>query len=246
MTTQDDLQGLWKRAWIKAPTQAPTFEDHTTRVYWAQSGALYADLRIPLDRGLPTGARTLADLDAATMLRLMQAEGFAGTTSVIDGVCTWAREINWHGQPDDVDAGQMWFDGADLIEDGVHGDYREVWLREPTPPLTAVRATCDRLSGILVRSERMFLLGLGHPDAPATAPLVAALEAGVIPDELPAHFETEYVFGHWDGARGIADLCTNPFREGHCVLEHLGDGWSRHHAGFDGDVITSPLTLSEP
>ena len=55
ITCQDDLQGLWKRVWIRSPSSDPTFEDHLTRVFWAQSGAIYADLRIPLDRAVRDG-----------------------------------------------------------------------------------------------------------------------------------------------------------------------------------------------
>ena len=236
----DALQGLWRRDWIRAPG----FEDASTRVFWAQAGALYADLRIPVHRPLPDGARCLAELDAGALLGLMKAEGFAGTITVADSICTWAREINWHGLPDGIDAGQMWFaeDGA-LIEDGVHAEYRERWLAGAPPPLTAHRVRSGDLTGGLVLSDDMFLMGLGRLDAEATGAMVEELENGDIPAGLPAHFDTEYAFGHWDGDRGIADLCTNPFREGQCVLERSATGWLRHHAAFDGTARVSPLIL---
>ncbi len=243
MTTQDDLQGLWRRAWIKAPTENPTHQDHTTRVFWAQSGTLYADLRIPLERRIPSGATCLADLDAPALLTLMRAEGFAGTIDVADSVCTWAREINWHGETPDVDAGKMWFtEGGDLIEDGVHADYRELWHHDAKPPLQARRVQAGDLSGILVWSPEMFLLGMGRASAPASAPLIEALEAGDIPAALPAHFDTEYTFGHWQLDIAIADLCTNPFREGKTVLSRHGVNWLWHRAGFDGTLADIPLT----
>ena len=243
MTTQDDLQGLWRRAWIKAPTENPLREDHTTRVNWAQSGVLYADLRIPLERPLPAGATCLADLDAPALLALMQAEGFAGTIDVADSICTWAREINWHGETPDVDAGRMWFtEDGNLIEDGVHADYRELWQQAAKPPRQARRVEASDLSGILVWSPEMFLLGMGRPDAPATSAMIAALETGEIPTDLPAHFETEYTFGHWQLDIGIADLCTNPFREDETALSRRGAGWTWHRAGFDGTPADIPLT----
>lgn len=242
ITCQDDLQGLWKRVWIRSPSSDPTFEDHLTRVFWAQSGAIYADLRIPLDRAVPDDARCLADLDPPSLQGVMQAEGFAGTISVASGTCTWAREINWHGRPEGIDAGQVWFDNnGDLIEDGIHSDYRELWAGVPLAPLQAERITAGGLTGILLHSDAMFLMGLGRPGAPATGPMLAALEAGAIPVGLPAHFETEYAFGHWNGDRGIADLCTNPFREGHCVLERRDGAWIRHAAGFDGTAREMPV-----
>ncbi|MAC79506.1 MAG: hypothetical protein CML66_15755 [Rhodobacteraceae bacterium] len=244
VTGQGDLQGLWQRAWLKSPGSDPTLQDHTTRVFWAQAGALYADLRIPLKRDLPDAATCLADLDPPALRRLMAAEGFAGTITVEDDVCTWTREINWHGAPAGIDAGRVWFDetGA-LIEEGVQADYRELWERRTTAPLVAYRVTSGDLSGILVTSGTLFLLGLGRADAPSTATLFLDLDldAGAIPDALPALFATEYAFGHWEDGRGIAELCTNPFREGQCVLERTPDGWLRHHADFDGSLRVTPL-----
>lgn len=236
MTTQDDLQGLWRRDWIKAPSTNPTFEDHDTRVYWAQSGALYADLRIPLDRGVPDGAACLADLDAAALLRLTQAQGFAGTIEVRDSICTWTRAVNWHGETADVDAGRMWFGDLGLFEDGVHSDYQELWQNAATG-LTARAVRAGDLTGVLVTSDSVFLLGLGRPNAPAIAPTIAALQAGEIPDQVEALFETEYSFGHWEGDQGIADLCTNPFRQGVTVLERWQGELLWRYGCFDGSVL---------
>ncbi|MDF1728619.1 MAG: hypothetical protein P1U53_12810, partial [Sulfitobacter sp.] len=106
MITQGDLQGHWRRDWIKAPG----FEDHTTRVHWLQAGALFADLRIPLERPDISGHAALADLSSAALRRLMQAEGFAGHITVDKSKCTWHREINWHGVPGQADVGLMSFD----------------------------------------------------------------------------------------------------------------------------------------
>lgn len=232
MITQAQLQGHWRRDWIKAPG----FEDHTTRVHWAQAGALFADLRIPAVRPDLGGAACLADLDNAALLHLMRAEGFAGEITVADGICTWHRAINWHGRPEAVDAGRMSFDPKGrLVEDGVHAEYRELWHRVPGGPLSARPLRAGALEGVLVWSDEMFLFGLGDPAAPPAAPLRAALEAGARPEGLARHFRSDYALGRWEGNAGIAELCTNPLREGRPVLSRAADGgltWLS--SGFDG------------
>lgn len=224
MTTQEDLQGHWARDWIKAPG----FEDHTTRVHWMQAGDLYADLRIPLDRPDLTGHACLADLTPGELAMLQQAEGFAGSITVADSTCTWQRDINWHGLPQAVDAGLMWFDDAgDLIEDGVEADYRELWKSVPVAPLRGHRISVADFSGVLVENDDVFLFGLG--------PKPVSKASG------PAQFTSVYCIGHWDGSLGIADLSTNPFCEGKPVLER-DQGFIWYATGFDGAVTAYPLT----
>ncbi|MYM56304.1 hypothetical protein [Thalassovita mangrovi] len=241
MITEADLQAHWRRDWIKAPG----FEDATTRVHWMQCGALYADLRIPADRPDLSGAAALADLDPPALRVLMQAEGFAGTITVADSICTWDRLINWHGVPDGVDSGLMFFDDkGGLIEDGVDAEYRELWQRMPDAPSEAFRVTCDGMEGVLVSSGTGFLFGLGVPGAPSTKPLIAALEEGRVPAGLTEHFGTVYALGHWDGDDGIADLCTNPFLETRPVLRRSGQGITFETVDFNGQENSFALTLS--
>jgi hypothetical protein len=237
---QGDLQSHWKRIWLRAPG----VNDETTRVHWMQCGALYADLRIPVMRPSLSGAGCLADLDAPALLALMAAEGFAGTITVESGICTWARHINWHGAPDGVDAGLMSFHASgDLIEDGVHADYSELWRKMPDAPTQALRIGTDGREGVLVLSEGGFLIGLGTPEAPASAPLIAALRQGRIPVGLALHFRSVYALGRWDGAQGIAALCTDPFMEGTPVLARTADGFTFTDTTFDGQKAILPLRL---
>ncbi len=231
MITKYHLQGHWKRDWIKAPG----FEDATTRVHWLQAGALFADLRIPLERPDLTGLSCLAELDPSALRRLMDAEGFAGHITVADSHCTWHRQINWHGVPGQADVGQMSFDETcGLIEDGVLAEYRELWQSASQSPLRGAQVSCDAMTGVLIENEEIFLLGIGPNPLGTTDDLIANLESRTA--ELPAlqqHFASEYVLGTWDGASGIAMLSTNPFQEGQVVLER-GDDLYWHSQGFDG------------
>ena len=237
-----DLQGHWRRVWIKAPG----FEDHDTRVNWMQSGTLYADLRVPAERPSLIGARALSDLDPATLRGLMRAEGFAGSIALEGDICTWARDINWHGVPQGVDAGRMWFNAdGDLIEDGVHAEYAELWQRAPEAPVGASRVAAGDLTGVFVRSDTRFLIGLGQPGARSSADLVEALERGERPEAVEAHFASHYVLGHWDGVLGIADLATNPFLEGRAVLERsAGGGMVWRGVDFFGRECAEPLVVN--
>ncbi|MEM8658319.1 MAG: hypothetical protein AAGF22_09495 [Pseudomonadota bacterium] len=215
MITEDDLQGHWQRDWIKAQG----FEDHQTRVNWMQAGALFADLRIPLDRPSIAGRADLSDLTQGELAQLMTAEGFAGHITVADSRCTWHREINWHGVPDADDIGLMSHEGGALMEDGVLADYRERWSPQPSGALRGHRLTLGTQTGILIESDETFLLALGpHPTGTSSALRVALAMGTATPAAINAHFASSYSLGRWDGADGIAELSTNPFNEGQRVL----------------------------
>lgn len=226
MITQADIQGHWRRDWLRAPG----FEDPTTRVHWLQAGEVYADLRLPLERPELGQARALAELPEAALEALAKAEGFAGTTEVTDSICTWTRAINWHGATDEVDAGKLWFDDqGGLIEDGVHAEYRELWQRVAEGPALGQQLSGLGLTAFLVTVGDAFVLGIGLPDAPAAA-------------KHDVLFERVHALGHWVGETGMADLSTNPFQEGMPVLKRRQDGILWHRRRFDGSADWVPLT----
>lgn len=236
MITQKDLQGHWQRDWIKAPG----LEDHTTRVHWLQAGALYADIRVPLERPETPGV-CLADAGPRALLALMAAEAFAGEISVADSVCTWHRAVNWHGTPQGIDAGRMHAEGGAMFETGVHADYVERWVQKGAG-LTAQPVQGGGLQGVLVMDATRFLLVMGTPDAPATAPLIEALRAGHVPADCAAHFEQPCALGHWDGPRGVADLALNPFAEGSAVLLRTPDALTVQWPAFGGGTRIHAVT----
>ncbi|MEO1548992.1 MAG: hypothetical protein AAFR93_01005 [Pseudomonadota bacterium] len=226
MITQDDLQGRWRRAWLKAPGR----EDHDTHVEWWQAGAQFADIRIPAARDV-TGARCLADLSPHQLETCLAAEGFAGVTEVAGGVCTWHRHLNWWGPPDGVDAGKMSYDGAgDLIEEGVEGDYSELWRGTAHPPLASQRYRGHGLIAVLVSDPERFLVAIG----PAA-----------LPDKAPqglARFASEYSLGTWTGAAGQAQHSTHPFQEGRVVLTRAHATLTWHRQDTQGRIQDITLT----
>lgn len=244
MLSAGDIQGHWQRIWLRAPG----FEDGTTRVHWMQSGDLYADVRIPLESPDLWGATCLADLDPQALAMLAEAEGFAGTTVVQDGVCTWAREINWHGATEDVDAGRLSFDGdGDLIEEGVHADYAELWTRPHAEPSEGVRLTGAGKTAFLVTVGNRFVFGIGNPAAPATASTLCGLERGRIDRAaLRDLFDRVHMLGTWRGPFGCATLATNPFLHGNACLRRTQSGIVYSHVGFEGRVEEIPLEVVQP
>jgi hypothetical protein len=219
------------RSWIKAPG----FEDHTTRVHWTQSGRVYADVRIPLERPDLGHGTCLADLSAQALHALMQAEGFAGHVTLEDDRCTWHREINWHGTPEALDVGAISFDAEGrMIEAGVLAEYTELWETAKAPDLNALRFEGGGYTAILITSNTASVLGIGRTGKPATGPLIKALKAESQPSATKAAFDGLHALCHLDGNTLVADLATNPFVEGTSVLTLGPEGAIWHKTRFDG------------
>lgn len=242
MITQDHLQGHWQRDWIKAPG----FSDHTTRVHWMQAGAVFADLRIPLDRPDLAGFACLGDVPHPALAQLLTSEGFAGRITVEHSKCTWHRSINWQGVPGQPDVGLMSFDGAGgLIEEGVLATYTELWQQVPQSPLRGSRLRNGGLSGVLIENDDVFMLGIGAPPGGSTEALQNALRSGTaLTADLMRCFESEYVMGRWDGPLGVAQLSTHPLHEGQVAVERSTTGMIWHALAFDGGTCARRLTVA--
>jgi len=233
----DDLQGHWRRDWIRGPG----FEDSATHVHWLQAGTLFADLRVPDTLPDLNGMTCLADLDGPTLAAFLDCEAFAGEISLTRDHCTWHRQINWHGTPDLPDVGAMSFaaDGT-LIEDGVLADYREAWSAVPTGPLRGQKLCWGDMTGVLVENDTEFLFGIGLTPGGKSKPAVSASGA-VDQDAARDAFGGFYALGRWDGASGIAELSTNPFAREQVVIERKTSGPVWHAPLFAGGTESRPL-----
>lgn len=232
MISENDVQGHWRRLWLRTRDH----EDTITRVHWLQSGGLFADIRIPLERPNLGDAECLADLSTEALTALLDAEGFAGSTRVQDSICTWARHINWHGESDDIDAGRLSFDASgDLIEEGIHADYAERWTREDELPNAARMLERGERRGFLVTVGERFVFALGRPDAPSSRSLIETLAKEERPDDaLGSFFDCVYCLGRWESAAGHVELSTNPFLEGQIVLRKGESQVTFFHQGYSG------------
>lgn len=239
MITQYQIQGHWIRDWIKAPG----FEDHTTQVHWMQSGAIYADVRIPLDRPDLTGVASLSALPPDTLADLLKAEGFAGAVTLDGEHCTWQRAINWHGAPDGTDIGHIAFnDQGQMIESGVEAEYTELWDHEDAPGRLAYRLQGKGYDGTLVVIGDQFVLAIDRPGRPATAPLATSLKSGQTPAEIAQLFDCVYATGDWIKGQGHARIATQPKSEGQVVLSLEKDKAIWHCTDFYGTKTKVTLT----
>ena len=231
MITLDDIQGHWSRDWIKAPG----VEDHATRVHWMQCGALYADVRIPLERPDLNEARTLIGQSPDVLVHLLKAEGFAGDVGLAGTQCTWHRKINWHGNTEEIDVGDISFDEQGrMVEKGVHADYTELWSHDAPPAQSAYMFEGEGWLGYLICVGAKFVLGVGRPNTPTTKPIVDELASGIISDGAATLFNGLHAVGSWDGASAIATLATNPLCEGSCVLTLDHNQFVWRQTRFDG------------
>lgn len=116
-----DLPGVWERELIERPDGS---RDETTRVYWLQGRALFADIRLPAGDPVST------------------PEGFAGRTVLTPAPaalrCEWRREIDWSpGGPADIGLLSWTAPGPDgaprMREDGAEAPYYEIWRKTASP-----------------------------------------------------------------------------------------------------------------
>ncbi|MEO0682001.1 MAG: hypothetical protein AAF192_16480 [Pseudomonadota bacterium] len=237
----DDLQGIWRRDWLRAPG----IEDAETEVLWFQAGPWHVDLRLP--PGLEALSGPLSGLDVNALDLVAQAEGFAGETTLERGVCAWRRKINWRGPTEGPDAGRLsWRDEA-LHEDGVFADYEELWRRDAPGPAEALRLTDDagRLA-ILIRVGDRFALGRAAPEGMGGAPLAERLRTALAARHraaLERLFDMEFCCGRLAEEGGRIERSTLPGRAGD--LAFAGDPFSGAEAtllsrSFDGRLLSAP------
>ena len=108
------VRGVWQRGRIR--TEGAERNEHL--VVWIQTPTLYADVRTL--RGHGAVPPKTAD------------EGFAGWLDVEGQICRWKRPIDLKPRPEDSDQGAMFYDGDDLIEIGLFGNYLEEYHRIDT------------------------------------------------------------------------------------------------------------------
>ncbi|MET0698259.1 MAG: hypothetical protein ABWY93_01230 [Mycobacterium sp.] len=133
-----ECAGLWRRTLL---IDTDGSRNDTADVRWLQGITAFVDLRRP---------RPLLDLS--------EQDGFAGWLSQSGDVFTWDRFAGIQPQ-DTPDEGRMHWDGDVLVEDGVHSDYAEHWVRDPAPaePSWALGlSTADGDAALLLRVGGLF------------------------------------------------------------------------------------------
>lgn len=229
-------RGLWRRHVLETAGQT----DCRTTVYWLQTASLYADVRIPVDRGR---RGRLARMTHAGLRALTRQQGFAGALDVDGDVLTWQRWVDYqpHGAPD---VGRVHFDGQLLIEHGEHSVYREEWQRVQAAGedfLALVlederdpnRCRIER-AGVLVALEGYFMIALARPEPlPVMKDLLALIDSEAYTLDAKRRFMNcaielgiRHDYGRWE-----LQLSTLPHHEGLGFKEVHGS-WRRDGTGY--------------
>jgi len=178
MEVPPQLRGLWHR---KAMIFPDGTRDETTEVFWLQTGRLFADLRVPVDRPAARGRTGLVEFTDEELIALARMQGFGGELEVHGDFCRWRREIDFQPPGAPPDEANYTFERDILVETGIHAAYREDWERR-TPigaDLSAFRLVEDGgregRGGILVLAGDYFLLIEDRRGALPEAESLAAL-----------------------------------------------------------------------
>ena len=224
-TVPECYVGLWRRRLL----QDAQGTDTRTQVYWLQSGSLYADIRIPADR------------DAGNGVALQQ--GFAGALEVEGSTLTWRRWLDYQPPAAVADVGRMHFTRLDqMIEDGVHADYREVWERIGPASLDRAAFALQveyadggmprRRAGVLVLVGEYFMFALDRlASLPAGGSLAELMQRDDLSDaQRDELFACEISLGRRRGARPWEiTYSTRPGHEGRSLLDIHG-AWTQNQA----------------
>lgn len=210
------LCGLWQRVSLETP-DAP--RDATTRVFWLQTPTLFADIRIPSTRAVQPGRARLDDYACDELAALAQQDGFAGHTTLVGDRCRWERTTSFQPPTGFPDEGKLTFHGDEIVEDGIHLPYREVWRRVPGSEGDWIaERSGDRY---LVAGGDWFLLVRARREATLEqAPSLLHLGASRsnCREGLIALLDFEISLGRRRGdAPWRIELSTLPFREGRTV-----------------------------
>lgn len=224
-TVPECYAGLWQRRLL----QDARGDDTDTQVFWLQSGNLYADIRIPADRDADGVARQ---------------QGFAGILQVDGALLTWRRWLDFQPQAAVPDVRRVRFTRTDqMIEEGVHAEYREIWDRIGPASLDRAAFALQmeyprdgmprRRAGVFVIVGDYFMFALDRLEAlPAGANLAELAAGAALSDAQRGQlFACEISLGRRRGARPWEILhSTLPAREGRQLFDVHG-AWMRSAVG---------------
>lgn len=210
-----DTRGLWRRRWLRSPDG----EDNTTCVLWMQGEQLHVDMRLPAAAMAFTEAPSLSALDAEHLRVLAKAEGFAGKTTVRNGVCTWTRHINFQGPLKGIDTGWLQQTPEGLLETGIHAEYEELWEAvDSAVPQARLMSNSHGQTLFILWTATRFAMGRGwHERTIHTRSLPEHVDYALNcynNSVLARAFDQEFCIGRIDNDHGIIEHSTHPMRYG--------------------------------
>ncbi|WP_405016205.1 hypothetical protein OHV05_03090 [Kitasatospora sp. NBC_00070] len=225
-----DLHGVWRRTLAR---EADGSTDRVTATTWVQGPSLFGDLRQPPGLEERVGGTSLQDLDRPQLLALCGQKAFAGTLEQDGEAFGWVRRIDLHPSAPLPDAGTLHWEGAVLVEEGLHEDYLEHWEPVERPPGSPAAALLDDseegCAGLLVRVGSWFCYARDRsvPLPTLLVPLVEQVRGCGRRAEAAALLDCEVSIGRIRADRWEIVRSTLPHRVGahlHPELSRAGDG----------------------
>jgi hypothetical protein len=227
-TVPASFVSVWRRDYLFSTEEG---EDTSTRVYWIQSGLLFADLRVPANRPDFSGVNSLADCSDEQVRWLASQKGFAGWLDVSGDrdLFHWHRVLDYQPDSSVEDIGRMSVQDGYVLEEGLDSDFREHWVRiSPDHPehrayvlgqVTGPDGSTVSWCGYLICVGEYFMLAIDRREALPRSESLLSLYQGDYPRLRREGLDMEISFGLIEGERGDyqVTLSTHPFREG-CLL----------------------------
>ncbi|MDP2962176.1 MAG: hypothetical protein Q8N54_05400 [Sulfurimicrobium sp.] len=217
--------GVWQRISMEAKGKPA---DTTTRVYWIQTSALQADLRIPAGRPDFSGKTALAECSSDDLLWLAQQQGIAGMTLAGGELLHRRRQVDYQPTRGRDNTHRMRFEGELLVEENMHGSVVEKWRRlagvEGGVITLRLLEEAEADGRIVPRKGYLLVVGdyfLFVRDRPEFTRQSASLEdlfeaQDLERDDMVPFLDCEFSFGRRNGGTQpwIIELSTLPYREG--------------------------------
>lgn len=227
------MLGCWKRAWIEFSDGT---RDDSTTVVWLQTDSFMVDVRIPVDRPVPSDRAALSQCSVDELRAIASSDASSGFTEcgspVVDASGQRSATASWHTRGHGVnfqpvsafpEPGMMtWNDDATvMMERAPSGAYVEEWRLVPgsRAPLTVTHgadATRYRAGpvAVLVRDRRVPI--------PRPARLHELLDE-YAPDRsmMEALLDCEFSVAELEGKHWTIAASTLPWREGQVL--HVDD-----------------------
>jgi hypothetical protein len=210
--------GVWQRLILQTDMQPC---DITTQVFWLQTSAWHADLRVPYPRPDFSGAARLQQCQREQLDWLATQQGFVGITHVQESTCQWQRHADFQPPTGLRDIGSMVFLRPDLaVETGVESRYLEVWQK--LPDSTGATAVLQRLAEGIEQPEWFLVSGQYFMHVRARAEtldaagnlLLLAQRENAPDDRLRQLLDFEISFGRRGAHAWRIERSTLPFLEG--------------------------------
>lgn len=213
-------------------TYASGEEDAETRVIWAQSHGLTADLRLPAKRPEVHRREGLAACTPRERAELARGEGFMARTGWDGAQMSWDAFAAFQPYEKWPEPGRLERVGACLIEWAPSGIYVEDWRLQPESSglsvgLTLVSETGadgvkrPRAGGLVIAGDHaVMLIGRRHPLPPGRAHELLAAD----PDLWPQVFDASVGYARRGSAGWTTSLAVDPFQEGRRLFDEASFG----------------------